>query len=293
MQVPPVTPGSTGAVRLQVGDATYLGHGHGAVADLVGSDDEFDLGALPRDALTGLYEAGGWHERESRGGARVRDLIKRGGLSYVISRTWGYVTVDCGVPNKFPAVSEQSILSGSVEFRLLLKCFMQGSSIEWHPGGWYKPYLPDFDLRRLPPELLEHVPALKVRVNEARTVLGILTISVDSTHFPCVIDVPTHPGCCVVRNYHPRRSRNAAFIVHHVYTRTTRLWRWFPEGVTPCGLVIFTVRGGRATQWVDSPNSGGIKAEDELVIVTGPDARAPDLVASLPNLLREDDARRC
>lgn len=288
-----MTPSLTGADHLEVENTTYLGRGLGAVADLVGSDDDVDLGGLSRAALTGLYEAGGWHERESRGGARVRGFISRGELDYVITRTWGYVSADCGVPNRFPSVSEQSLLQEPVEFRLLLKCFMQGSSMEWHQDGWYKPYLPDFDLRRFPPELLEHVPALKVRVNEARTVLGILTISVDSTHFPCVIDVPTHPGCCVVRNYRPRRSRNAAFIVHHVYARITRLWRWFPEGGTPCELSVFRVRGGRATPWVDSSNGDGIWPEDELVIVTGPDARAPDLVAALPDLLRENDASRC
>lgn len=285
---------TSGIVRLDAGGATYLGQGLGAVADLVGSDDDLDLRILSRDALTELYEAGRWRERESRGGVRIRDLIKRGGLSYVVSRTWGYVTVDCGVSDKFPAVSEQSLLPEPVEFRLLLKCFMQGSSMEKHSDGWFDPYLPHFDLRRLPPELLEHVPALKVRANDARTVLGILTSSVDSTHFPCVVDVPTYPGCCVVRNYHPKRSPDAFYIMHCAYTNITRLWRWFPEGGVPCELSVFRVSGGDVILW--DPSQYNVNAGidyDELVIVTGPNARAPDLVAALPNLLREDDARRC
>lgn len=255
---------------LTVGETTLLSGSLKGTADLISRTGDFDFRELSREELTTLYEAGRWYGIDV---PRLREQVRLGEVGYVLFRRGYAIHVELGHFGEYGAASD----SANWQLPLLVSCYLR--LIRRSHG----------DLRRLPPELLEHVLDLKEMVNHG-TSFGLVSDVLETFNA-----VPFHrtsldsEGPRVFSFPKPGDRVDWAVqwnLVADVYLALRSLWKCFPSpDGPPFEVGVFAVRDGEVFRIA---YDGCMKVEfgDAPILVTGVGVNAPDIIPRLEEWCR-------
>lgn len=254
---------------LKVGETTFLSGSLKGTADLISRTGDFDFRGLSHEELSTLYEAGRWHEIDV---PRLREQIRLGEVGYVLFRSHSLIHVDLG---EFGVRGTASSTTGW-QRTLLVSCYLR--LIRKSYG----------DLRRLPPELLEHVLDLKEMVVYG-TSFGIV-----SDVFELFSTTPIRraslgsegPRVFSFPKPDDRLSWSVQWnLVADVYLALRSLWDLFPSpDGPPFEVGVFSVRDGIVSRY--TLNGSEVTEADAPILVTGVGVNAPDIIPRLEDWCR-------